>query len=926
MNRTHSLSLVLVLLGAFTTVSLAWSAAPQTAAPSAVLPSGRLLTPVGQLVQTPNFPTQLALSGDHVAVLTGGANKQQGLQRFAAATLQAQGGVLTLFAKDKKHAAPGATVAQGKQGNGNDSAGEQVIKGQSLFQGLTAGPDGTLYATGGNSDDLLALGPQARGGLQLLRRYPLQWQPFPRAQYPYQYAGDWQQTRHFYPDSVIIGPAGRHAYVAGMLANSLARIDLQSAPRPAAARQAPQGGEKHLGRPGVFLKRGQTDYLNVGSYPFAVTLADGGRRLVVSNWGGNGVTVIDRAAWSVLGAVPTGPVLGPHSNAAGAHPTALAAQPGTPLVWVADANLDRIVAVNTRSLKAVRVLDDSPYPGAPPGSYPDALAVAQGRLFVANAGNDDVAVFDLASGKRIALIPTAWYPTALAVQGDALFVASAKGMGGGPNVHHQWVGNFMQGVLQRIDLRELPAQGAAWTQTALSNNGFAPTQRQQLAAANAQAAKWLHGHIQHVVFILRENKTFDEDLGKYADAGHWADPALNLYGPRELPNLYRMAGNGALFVNFRADGEVTSQGHQWTTAGSDSDFVQRTWPLYYSDRGYVANSGWSQSLAPDASGARNPYAIYKNLSALGHWSNPWITYPARLFLFNDLLAHKVSFEDFGEFASRNKIGDISPALRQHLATDYPAWDRLILDTDRAKVVTRWLQHHPLPRVLYIWLPDDHTAGRHACLPSPDSYVANNDLATAQVIHSLSALPGWKHTLVLLTEDDAQSGADHIDAHRTFAVAAGPWVKPGVLVTQNLSQVDLLRTIETVAGIPPMSQWDAGARVLSGIWRDAPDVAPFPVLPAEVPLQRNPGVCPADGPFRDLPVFKAPGLDAQADTALKPANRYTPTALLKVSGPEQMRQEWLASKGPHAYAAMLAHVHALASAQQRPVSSLIAGDD
>ena len=867
--------------------------------PTAILPSGRLLTPVGQLAQMPNFPTQLAVRDGILAVLTGGASKQQSVLRFDAATLQPQSGVLTLLDKDKKHAAPGATVAQGAMDTSGSQERASVIHDQSLFQGLAFGPDGTLYATGGNSDDLLALKPEPDGTLRMARRYALPWQPFPRDQYPYRYAGNWQQPRHFYPDSVVIGPGGRHAYVTGMLANSLARVDLQS---------------------------GTVDTLNVGSYPFAVTLADGDRKLVVSDWGGNGVTVIDRERWKVLGSVATGPQLGAHSFAAGAHPTALAAQPGTPLVWVADANLDRVVAVNTRSLRPVRVLDDSPYVGAPPGSYPDALAVAQGMLFVANAGNDDVAVFDLASGRRVALIPTAWYPTALAVQGQTLFVASAKGMGSGPNLQHQWVGNSMQGVVQRIDLRELGARAAQWTQTALRNDGFDAMQRRKLATENAAATAWLHAHIRHVVFILRENKTFDEDLGKYAAAGQWADPALALYGPRELPNLFHLAANGALFVHFFADGEVTSQGHQWTTAASDSDFVQRTWPLYYSNRGFIANSGWTQSLAPDASGARNPYAIYKNLSALGHWSNPWITYPARLFLFNDLLAHGVSFEDFGEFASRNKIGDISPALRAHLAMDYPAWDRLILDTDRAKVFDHWVRSHAtdLPRVLYIWLPDDHTAGRHPCLPTPDSYVANNDLATAQVIHSLSTLPSWKHTLVLLTEDDAQSGADHIDAHRTFAVAAGPWVKPGVLVTRHLSQVDLLRTIEAVADIPPMSQWDANAQVLSGIWRQRPDIDPYPVLPMQVPMQRNPGVCSADAPFAHLPVAHPPVSPTEAAARLGPS--YTPTALLKVSGPEQMRQEWLASRGTKAYAAMLAHVQTLAHTQHRPQASLITGDD
>ena len=873
------------------------SAAPAQPTP-AELPSGRLLAPVGVLASTPNFPTQVVVAEGHVAVLNGGANKLQSLRLYAADDLHTLAVIGTLLGKSHATAAPGANVAQGRGGELSAPV-SAVIPNQSLFQGLSTAANGMLYATGGASDDLLAFATHG-GTLTLQRRYALHWQAFPRTQYPYQYAGNQQQTRHFYPDSVVIGPGGTHAYVSGLLANSLARVNLVS---------------------------GAVRYLNVGSYPFAVTLADGGKRLVVSDWGGNGVTVVDRAAWRVLGEVPTGPVLGPRSFTAGAHPTALAAQPGTPLVWVADANLDRIVAIDTQTLKAARVLDDTPYPDAPPGSYPDALALAHGQLFVANAGNDDVAVFDLASGQRAALIPTGWYPTALAVRKDALYVVSAKGMGSGPNLKHQWVGDFMHGLLQRVDLRELPAHASLWTAQALGNDGFTPTQRDTLTAANAASSAWLHAHIHHVVFILRENKTFDENFGDYPAAGHWADPALDLYGPRQLPNLYAAAARGALFVNFYADGEVTAQGHQWTTAGSDSDFVQRTWSLYYSDRGYIANPGWTQSLKPDARGARNPYAIYTNLGALGHWSNPWITYPARLFLFNDLLAHHVSFEDFGEFAARNKIGDISPALRAHLAMNYPAWDRLVLDTQRASIADRWIRAHAkhLPRVIYIWLPDDHTAGRAACMASPDSYVANNDYATAEVIHTLSKLPEWKHTLVLLSEDDAQSGADHINAHRTFAVALGPWVRSGVLDTQHLSQVDLLRTIEAVADIPPMSQWDANAHVLAGIWRVTPDAAPAPVLPMQTAMLRNPGHCAADSPFRHWPVDHAPGADRIAWNALPPARSYKPTALLKISGPEQMRQEWLASKGPVAYAALLRRLNTMAAKQQRPLDSLIAGD-
>ncbi len=865
---------------------------------SSQLPSGRTLTPVGQLAATPNFPVAVVATGNRIAVVDDGAAKWQSVQIYSARNLHAHASIHAVLRTGHSAASPGAVVAQGAPGPLR-SVGRDVIPGQSLYQGLAWSADGRLYVTGGSSDNLLALEVQ-RGELRLTRAYRLNWQPFPASQYPYEYAGNWQEPRRFYPDSVVIGPHKEHAYVTGLLSNSLARINLAS---------------------------GATSYLNIGSYPFAVTLADDGERLVVSDWGGNGVTVVDRAAWKVLGEVPTGPSIDPRSRAAGAHPTALAAQPGTAIVWVADANIDRIVAVDTRSLRAVRVLDDAPYPGAPPGSYPDGLAISGERLFVANAGNDDVAVYDLTTGTREALIPTGWYPTAVAIHGHGLYVASAKGMGSGPNLKHQWVGDFMHGLLQRIDLRKLSADARAWTAKALADDGFSNDQRRARGAGNAKASAWLQAHIHHVVFILRENKTFDEDFGRYHAAGHWADPSLDLYGQRELPNLYRLASTSALFVHFYADGEVTSQGHQWTTAGSDSDFVQRTWPLYYSNRSYIANSGWTQDLVPHEAKARNPYAIYTNLSSLGHWSNPWVTYPGRLFLFDDLLAHHVDFEDFGEFAARNKIGNISASLRAHLAVSYPAWDRMILDTHRAAIADAWIRAHArdLPRVLYLWLPDDHTAGMAACMASPNSYVANNDEATAEVIHTLSLLPAWKHTLVLLTEDDAQSGADHIDAHRTLALAVGPWVRPGILVDEHLSQVDLLRTIEAIAGIPPMSQWDANAHVLGGIWRTTAHVAVEPVLPPMVRMERNGGSCSPRSPFRQWPLARIPDSSRIAWNGLPASHRYSPTALLKVSGAEQMRQEWLASKGPTAYAAEMARIHAMAVREQRPVQSLVAGD-
>lgn len=864
--------------------------------------SGRRISPIGTLAGTPNFAAAVALSGARAYVLSSGATRAQSVTAYRAADLQRLGAV-----EGYRQTVPGEAAA----------AGVLRIARQDFFQGLATGPDGRVYAAGGASDVLLALRPTATG-LAELQRYRLAFHPFPADQYPYRYQGSRGSAYHFYPDGVALDHTGRHAYVTGLLSNAVARIDLAT---------------------------GATQYANAGPYPFAPVLADHGRRLVVSDWGGCGVRVFDAASLKPLGRVCLGPRTGPDNADPGIHPTALAVVPDTADVVFAAANLDAAVEVDTRSLKVVRRFDDAPYPGAPPGSYPDAVAVHGGRLYVANAGNNDVAVFDLASGRRLGLIPTAWYPTALAAGPDALYIAAAKGLGSGPNLKHQWVGNMMHGAVQRIAYARLDAELPRLTATALADNGFAPAERAALERANRKTTAWLRRHIRTVVFILRENKTFDEELGRYRPAGRWADPKLALYGPRQLPNLYAWADRYALFDNFYADGEVTAQGHQWVTGASDSDFVQRTWPQYYSGRGLVPNPGWTQSLVPaklaDGTGGipggeADPYAIYTNLSKLGKWSNPWIAYPERLYLFNSLLAHHVDFEDFGEFVSRNEAGVIAPAMRAHLAVDFPGWDRMILDTQRARVAVDWMRGHArdLPRFMYLWLPDDHTAGSSPCYYTPDYYVADNDQATARIVHYLSTTPQWKHMLVIVTEDDAQSGADHIDAHRTFAVALGPWVRH-VQVTRRYSQVNLVRTIEAVLDLPPMSQWDANAAVIDGIWRAHPDDAPVPVQPLRTPVAYNAGSCPDGKLLRRIAGASGQTVTAAwlrahlRETGTPPPqadDSYTPTSLLKVPGPEQMRQEWAATYGQAGYRRVMAYLRQLAHQQHAPLSHFLANED
>ena len=908
-----------------------------------VLPTWRRVAPVGTIAGTPNFPTRVLSVGNDVLVLANGATPYQTVTwydrdlrqraRVAAfsrrapdrATVAPSPDGLTQ-AIDPRHPDAGGTVYAPAQAAATRAAEARatakteqsaatvpttIVSHSDLFQGLAAGADRTVYATGGNSDQVLAL-RMVEGRVTIVRRYLLRWQAFPSDQYPYTYQGHHgKQAYHFYPDSVALGPHDHHLYVTGLLSNSLARINVQT---------------------------GRTRYVNVGAYPFAVVLADQGRRLAVSNWAGRGVTILDRRTLKVLGVVATGPDQGPHTVAAGVHPTAMVAMPAGPDLWVADANTDTLVEIDTRALAAVRVIADQPYPGAPPGSYPDGLAIADGDLFVANAGNDDVAVFSLATGTPLGLIPTGWYPSALTIAHRTLYVVAAKGFGTGPNRHWEYIGNMMHGLLQKVPLRGLARALPGWTRESLANDGFAAADRRALARRNARTTAFLRRHIQYVVFVLRENKTFDEDLGNYRAAGRWADPRFALYGPQELPNLYHWAATEALFANFMADGEVTAQGHQWTDGASDSDVVQRLWPEYYSRRGlnWNAGPGGTGALTADPRDRHDPFEYSRR--HLGAFANPWISYPQRLYLFNDLLAHHVSFEDFGENLTRARDGVIRNALLAHVDRTYPGWDRMILDDSRVATAIAWLRGHPgraFPHFVFIWLPDDHTAGASPCYYSPDYYVADNDHATARLLHFLAGTREWAHMAVFLDEDDAQSGADHLNAHRTLGLAMGPWVKPGTLDTQPLSQVNIVRSIEAVFDLPPMSQWDANAEVISGIWRHSPRVDAMPVARMQVPVQLNRGHCSDRRLLRReagaaghvltrawLERHRAPHGEA---TAIAADQRYTPTSILKVSGPEQMRQEWIATQGARRYRAFQRFVRAYAVSRGGTVASYEAND-
>jgi Uncharacterized conserved protein len=846
-------------------------------------PWGWEIKPVGKYAYTYNFPTNVAVSKNHIFVLTNGATSYQ---------------TITMYNKNLQELFQ--VKAWKNDVNPSKDPRYLFLPYQSFYQGMYY-KDHKLYVAGGFSDNILVFDVYPKS-LKLEKKIYLHYKSFPKNQYPYIYQGPRYESRHFYPDAVVKGD--KYIYATGLLSNAIARID----------------------------ENDKIKYLNVGAYPYDIALSP--KYIFVSLWGDNAIAVVDRNTFQFIKKIYVGKKLSKYSESAGVHPTNLYYK--NDKLYVSLANSGKIAIIDTKNLKVLGFLKDKLFKDQEPGSYPNALFEKDGKLFVSSAGTNSINIFDIKSKKLIGAIPTGWYPSAMKVGDKNIYVVSAKGLGSFPNTKYQWVGILMPGILQKISLKDIDKNIKNYTKDLFTYDKFDDIKKQD------ELVKFLRKHIKYVVFILRENKTFDEDLGTYKRAGKWADPNLALYTKKELPNLFNFADHYVLMANFYADGEVTSQAHQWTAGANISDFIERTWQEYYSGRGLVPNSGWTQALTSgDATGwggipngVDNPFAIYEDLNKLGKWSNPWISYPYKLYLFNNLLAHHVSFEDFGEFVSRNRWGDIPKAMKPHIAYSFPGWNRFILDTFRADVAIKWFKTHKMPKFSYIWLPDDHTAGLSPCYYTPQYYVANSDYATAKIVEYLSHTPYWKHMVIFINEDDAQSGADHIDAHRTFAVVLSPWVKQGYISTKHYSQINIIKTIEKILGIPPMSIFDQTTPIISDIWADKPNFSPIKTIKPDVKVAFNPGYCNnytllrreagATGHYVNKKWLEKHMKNDSKDSSYIPSskNLYTPTSLLKVSGFEQFKQSAIATKGYSGYKKMLRYIKTLAKEQNKSIWAFI----
>lgn len=584
----------------------------------------------------------------------------------------------------------------------------------------------------------------------------------------------------------------------------------------------------------------------VGYRPYACALAPDGRTLAVSNWGGASVSLVDPATMQERQRV-----------AVGSHPNQL--------VWGRDGRLyvacsgSNSVSVIARG-KVLETIKTSLRPGDPVGSTPDALALSpDGKtLYAANADNNDVAVVDISDPKESVIrgfIPTGWYPSALAVSPDGrrLFIGTGKGLHFRANAvaddpytasspyadgrKYDYIGGLLSGAVSIVAVPD-PLKLAAYTRQVRADIPSPPDLRENISGLPTALS-----HIKHVVYIIRENRTYDEVFGDIT-AGN-GDPNLVLFGQKITPNAHALAARYVLLDNLYCNGEVSEDGHQWCDAAYATDFTERAYVDSYSDRG-----------EPDA--------------------DDRLTESPAGYLWDNCRRHGISYYSYGEQADFTSSPLLPPifkgnrGLAGHASADYAKFDWFTgpRDIGRADIFIRDLhtaeKSGRWPQFMVMSLPEDHTQGLEAGAFTPAADVGENDQALGKIVEAVSHSKFWPQTAIFVIEDDAQNGPDHVDAHRTVGLVISPYVRRGADDTMYTT-ASFVRTIELILGLPPMTQFDKDATPLFNSFTAAPDLLAYTALPPGVDLEaRNPKT--------------GPGAEASARLDFSAPDRADPDAL------------------------------------------------
>ena len=576
---------------------------------------------------------------------------------------------------------------------------------------------------------------------------------------------------------------------------------------------------------------------DVPAEPYTTLFSKDGATVFVSLWGGARVLLRDPETLAATGEI-----------AVGEHPNAMV-QAADGRLFVACANTNAVWVVDPAAKNATEQISVALFPEAPPGSTPDALALSPDgqRLLVANADNNTVAVVDVSkpgASRVIGFVPTGWYPTGVAFsrRGEAMYILSGKGLTSLPNprgpqpgvagAEGQYSDTILQGALSVLPMPD-DEMLRTYTNTVYRVTPYSDTTRLTPASAPSDTAIPRRvgdpSPIKHVFYVIRENRSYDQILGDL-DRGN-GDPTLALFGEPITPNAHALAREFVTLDNFYVDAEVSYDGHAFSTGAIATDIVQKLWRTNYANRGaaYLSEGGGAM---------RNAYG---NVAA-----------PLNGYIWDACIRAGKTVRSYGEFAdgdsTTGKVVATVPGLNGRVAPYFASWDLKIPDGKR---VDAWLEEFrkfeadgTLPALSIVRLPNDHTSGLSAGFPTPRAMIAENDQALGRLVDAISHSTYWNESAIFVLEDDAQNGPDHVDAHRSPAFVISPYVKRGTVDSTLYTTSALLRTMELILGLPPMSQYDAAGHPMYNAFTNTLALAPFTRRDARVRVdEMNSGTGP-----------------------------------------------------------------------------------
>ncbi len=635
------------------------------------------------------------------------------------------------------------------------------------------------------------------------------------------------------PAGIALARVGEKAYVANVWGHRVSHVDLKNEKAadikigeeisaPAKNFQKPSANPDIAAAEKRQLAALSEQSRDDDPFPYACLLDEKRGQLYVSLWAQSAVAVIDLKSEKTIARWETQE-----------HPTEMTMTGDGKRLFVANANRNTVTVLDPETGRAMETLYAGLRPDLPPGATPNSVALSpdDSLLFIANANVNNVAVFDVSEigkSRSLGFIPCGWYPTSVrvSIDGRKLFIANGKGGTSfanpyGPQPaprpkHHppvQYSGDIMQGTLSVIELPqkrdELEAAMKSWTATALACS----------PDGSARAPAKLPP-VKYCIYVIKENRTYDQILGDMKEGnGH---PKLCLFPEKVTPNIHALARDFVLLDNFYVEGEVSADGHEWTCGAYATDFVEKMWPPSYGHNG----SG------------KFPFP------AEGHFT---VARPSDGYIWDKAAEASVTYRNYAEFCF-NTGGPDKPtstktkSLFGHFDENYRAFDIGYPDCKRvehfAEELKKFEAAGDMPRLQITRLGNDHTFGTAKGKLSPTSLIAENDQAVGKFVELISHSKFWPQTAIFVIEDDAQNGPDHVDCHRTEALCISPYTRGRGTDSTMYSTCSMLRTMELILGLKPMSQFDAAATPMTAAFRDPANPAPYVAKPANVPLDEK----------------------------------------------------------------------------------------